>query len=137
MRAFDRVFVMVSLVVFALLPVVALAQEVGDVGGDQSPPLTNLSNEAIWLIIMGVVTSVVTSLVNQTYWRSEVKLLCFTVLSMITTFGAIVFRGDLDGSNWVRVLILVFGSGAVFYKLTAPAMTALEIRTTADKTRIA
>jgi hypothetical protein len=137
MRTFDRIFVWLALVAFALMPLVAFAQAAGDVGGDQSPPLTGMSDEAIWLIIMGVATSVVTALVNQTYWRSEFKLAVFTVMSMITTTGAIFFRGDLDGSNWVRTLLLIFGSGAVFYKLTAPAMTALEIRTTTDKTRLA
>ena len=137
MRGFDRIFTVLVMVLFALMPVVAFAQAAGDVGGDQSPPLTNLSNESIWLIIMGVATSVVTALVNQTYWRSEFKLAVFTLMSMLTTTGAIFFRGDLDGSNWVRTLLLVFGSGAVFYKLTAPAMTALEVRTTTDKTRLA
>jgi hypothetical protein len=137
MRTFDRIFAWMALVAFALMPLVAFAQESGGIGGDQSPPLTGMSDEAIWLIIMGVATSVVTALVNQTYWRSEFKLAVFTVMSMITTTGAIFFRGDLDGSNWVRTLLLIFGSGAVFYKLTAPAMTALEIRTTTDKTRTA
>lgn len=111
----------------ALHPMVAFAQ---DVGGDSAPPLSGLSNEALWSMLIGIAVPFITAIINRSTWDSDVKFAVFFVVTLITTGVTVLIRGDLDASNYLRTGLLILVSAALTFQATKPAVHTVEARTT-------
>ena len=121
-------FALCTVLAFVALmaPMAALAQ---DVGGDSGPPLSGLSNEALWSLLIGIGVPWITAIINRRNWASDVKLVCFFVVTLVTTGVTVLIRGDLDASNYIRTFLLILVSAALTFQATKPAVHTVEERT--------
>lgn len=111
----------------ALLPMMALAQDVGD---GTTTPLDSLSTYALWAIVGGAITSGVTALINQAHWKSVTKLGVFLGLCCVTAGVDAYFNRTLNLSDWSRALVFVVASGWTTYLATKGAIKQVEVATT-------
>lgn len=116
----------VAAVLIALGPSVVFAQ--GAPGGEATP-IDHVSDFAMWAIIGGFVTSVVTGVINRSHWASDVKLGVFLALCVVTSGLDAWFKRELDFHNVSRALLVVVASGVTTYLATKPAIQKLETRT--------
>lgn len=110
----------------ALWPAFALAQ---DTGTGSSTSIDAMSNFALWGIVGGALTSVVTGIVNRSTWRSDVKLGVFFLLSCFTAGMNAFFNRSLNFDDWIRSLLLVVAAGWLTYRAAKPAITSIEAKT--------
>jgi hypothetical protein len=115
---------LIALVLYAsvMSAQVAFAQEV-------APVQPTLDAVAMWGIIVGFATSVVTSILNRSQWSSWIKLTGFFTMSIITSAGNAYFNGELDTHDWTKSFLIVFSSGITFYLATKPALKEIESKT--------
>lgn len=113
-------------VVAAVMPLVALAQDTGD---GTTTPIDSLSTFALWGIVGGALTSVVTAAINRSKWPSDVKLGVFFALCCVTAGLNAYFNRSLDLANWSRSLLLVVAAGWTTYLAAKPAIKTIETRT--------
>ncbi len=112
-------------IVLAGLPAVALAQ----VSDGTTTPIDSLSTFALWGIVGGALTSVVTAVLNRRHWPSDLKFAVFFALCCLTAAGNAYFNRSLTMADWSRSLLLVVASGWTTYLAAKPAIKTIEART--------
>jgi hypothetical protein len=115
-----------TIVVTFAFPVAVFAQEAGD-RGTTSPDA--MSDFTLWAIVGGMLTSVVTAVINRNRWSSDVKLAMFFALCCVTAAGNAYVNRELDFENWSRSLLIVLASGWTAYLAAKPAIKTIEART--------
>lgn len=110
---------------FALSPIVALAQ---DTGGNTTP-LDSLSTFALWAVVAGFVGTWVVAVINRAHWSSAMKFGTFFVWCCATAAADAYFKRELDLANWSRALLLVFAAGQATYIAGRPAIKEIEAKT--------
>lgn len=124
--AVNRSLFLIAFVLAALWPAFALAQ---DTGTGSSTSIDAMSNFALWSIIGGALTSVVTAAINRRAWSSDAKLAVFFALCCFTAGANAYFNRTLGVDDWLRSLLLVVASGLVTYQAAKPAIKQIEART--------
>lgn len=126
-----RIFVALAAVALAwwLVPLTALAQSGPDTS---STALRELSDFALWSLLLGPITSLVAATLNRTTWRSDVRFAVFFVFSLVAAAGNAYFNADLDAHDFLRSALLTVASGITFYTLSKGAIKTWEARTTPD-----
>lgn len=117
---------LVAVLALAVWPVSVLAQ---DTGTGSSTSIDALSNFALWSIIGGALTSVVTAVINRSNWSSDAKLGVFFGLCCIVAAGNAYFNRTLGIDDWLRSLLLVVASGWLTYQAAKPAIKTIEAKT--------
>lgn len=125
MRRF-RLWMVVGALAAVLWPLVVVAQ---DTGTGDSTSIDALSNFALWSIVGGAITSVVTAFINRSRWKSTTKLGTFFALCCFTAAGNAYFQRSLNFDDWVRSLLIVVASGWVTYLAAKPAIKQIEAET--------
>jgi drug/metabolite transporter (DMT)-like permease len=115
-----------AVLVAAGWPVLVFAQDTGD---GQTTPIDSLSSFALWAIVGGALTSVVTAVINRSHWRSDFKLVVFFALCCLTAAGDAYFKRELSWADWSRALVLVVASGWTTYLAARPAIKQIEVAT--------
>jgi peptidoglycan/LPS O-acetylase OafA/YrhL len=123
----NKKIVALAAVLFALVPIVALAQDTGD---GTTTPLDSLSTFALWGIAAGIIGTFVVAIINQYHWPSTVKLGVFFVWCCLAAGVDAYFKRELDLADWSRALLIVFVSGQAMYIAAKPAIKEVEVNTT-------
>jgi peptidoglycan/LPS O-acetylase OafA/YrhL len=112
--------------IFALSPIVALAQDTGD---GTTTPLDSLSTFALWAIVAGFVGTFVVAVINRSHWNPALKFGVFFVWCCVTAAVDAYFKRELDWADWSRALLLIFAAGQATYIAGKPAIKEIEART--------
>jgi peptidoglycan/LPS O-acetylase OafA/YrhL len=122
-----KLFIASAAFLFALVPIVALAQDTGEGG---TTPVDALSTYALWGIAAGIIGTFVAAVINQYHWPSTLKLAIFFVWCCIAAGVDAYFKRELSLADWSRALLLVFVAGQAMYMAAKPAIKEVEIKTT-------
>lgn len=116
-----RLFVLLVAAAAALWPLAAWAQE--------TTPVDQMSDFALWGIVGGAFSSVAVAVINRARWRSETKLAVFFLVCCVVAAGNAYVQRQLDWHYWSRALLLVIASGWITYMAARPAIKGIEART--------
>lgn len=122
----NRKIVALWMVLVALLPWVAFAQDTGE---GTTTPLDALSTFALWGIAAGILGTFVVAVLNQAHWPSTLKLGVFFAWCCLAAAVDAYFKRELDLANWSRALLIVFVSGQAMYIAAKPAIKEVELKT--------
>lgn len=124
-----RLEVAVFAVIAALMMVAPVLAQEGDA---PSPALKDLSDFALWSLLLGPITSVVTAIINQRHWQSSTKLASFVLFSLIAAAGNALFNGDLDFHDTARAFLVIGAGGLAFYEAAKAGIKTIEAKTSAS-----
>jgi hypothetical protein len=119
-------FLLLPAVLVALAPVAALAQQVA---GDTTTSPSQMSDYALYGILLGFVGTYVAAFINRIHWHDTYRFLTFFVWSVLASAGDAAFARSLDWHNWSRAFLVVLVSGIAFYQANKGAIKAFEAST--------
>jgi peptidoglycan/LPS O-acetylase OafA/YrhL len=122
-----RSIVVLAAFIFALVPMVAFAQDTGD---GTTTPLDSLSTFALWGIAAGIIGTFIVAIINQAHWPSTLKFVVFFAWCCLAAGVDAYFKRELDLADWSRALLIIFVSGQAMYMAARPAIKEVEIKTT-------
>jgi hypothetical protein len=130
--------VIVGLAALLVLPVMALAQEELPPAPDVPPqPVSSsvldglllMSNEALVMMVAGVVLSMASGVIFRQTWSDDVKAGAFFLICCL--FG-LVYTLAVDTWSWAdfgRRILIIMATGTVFYQLFKGPMQTFTTRT--------
>lgn len=114
---------LIALTVFFTLQAIGLAQD------DTTTPLSGLTNEELWALLVGIAVPYITALINRMHWASDLKAAIFFVVTLATTAVTVWLQGNVDTQDYFRTFLLVLVSACLTYRATKPAVDRVTERT--------
>jgi hypothetical protein len=118
-----------GLAILTFLAIRGVAFAADDAPGTDAPPLSGMSDAALWAVFIGLAVPFITGVINRRTWTSEIKLVVFFAVTLVTTAVTVWLNGELDASNYFRTFLLILISASLTYQATKPAVHAVEERT--------
>jgi hypothetical protein len=109
--------------VLSLAPLTVLA------AGDATTSPSQMSDYALYGILLGFVGTYVAAFINREHWANYWRFGTFFVWSVLAAAGDAYFSRSLDWHNWIRALLVVLVSGIAFYQANKGAVKAFESAT--------
>jgi hypothetical protein len=91
--------------------------------------LFNMSNLALYTILIAALVTLMTSVVAQSHWSALAKQITCVVVSLVASGVYIVVQAD-TWHQYVRMALLVIVGATLFFKLFEPGMRELNAKTT-------
>jgi len=91
--------------------------------------LLNMSNLALYTILIAALVTVVTAVLTQSHWSPLVKQASCVVISIVASGLYILIESD-TWHTYVRMALLVTVGATIFFHLFKPGMQQLNQQTT-------
>lgn len=75
-----------------------------------------LSNTATWALILGLLTPLVTSVVQQPHWSSRVRVLVALLAAVVVGSVTVLSNGTLNTADWFTTVGLVLVAAQTAYQ---------------------
>jgi hypothetical protein len=137
----NRLIVMLMAVIAALFPVAVIAQEELPEAPEVPPQpvssslldgILSMSNEAMIMLVAGVLLSLVWSIFEQQKWSPEVKALgFFAVCCVFGVIYSLAVDDDFTSGDIGRRILVTLAAGTIFYLTFRKPLNSLEARSDA------